>query len=1207
MANASHATPIESPAAGTRPGATIIIPAWNAWEHTERCLRSLERTLGPTDQVVVVDNGSRDGTRARLAAHSWLDVITNEQNVGFARACNQGAASARRPILVFLNSDTIVPPGWLDELLAAFDDESVAAAGPRSDNVSGRQAVMAVPDPWEDADAFLRFATAWREAHVGQRSEARRLIGFCLAVRTSTFRALDGFDERFETGGFEDDDLCRRILQGGHKLLIAHGSFVHHHGHASFDANDVDWQVTQHENRARFEDKWGADALRRRVLLSACLIVKDEEQMLAACLDSVRDTADEVVVYDTGSSDRTVQIAREAGATVIEGVWEDSFAGARNAALAHATGEWVLSIDADERLQADPDFLRGQLSDLQSDTEAFLVAIENLHGPGNPRSVHTAIRVFRRRSAVWRHRLHEQVTAADDPSRRLCTAYLAGARLIHHGYVAEVFDDRRKAERNLELAWAALEDGEVGRPYALMNLGRALESAGRSEEAVRCLSDAVASDPDIITRRLAVTNLVYILGRIGRFDEALTRVGELRQLSRSQVAADIAEGRTRLAMGETAEGLAILARVPSRARDDDGMEYGPHVVAAIRGEALASLGRYGEAADVVLAAVRSEGVLEADIGELVRWLLHAERSPAEITAALSAEDLVAMLGRVLRQPPPLADVLLDGAWERFPDRLEPLAAAASVAPHLPLARALVWSARLRRRGLAASCPLVTIGTDTRVDPVIRIRAAAALHGSFGDGRAVAMARTALAELDPTARTTSREEIVRLAPSLQAALASGLRESAPSTHARVQEGQLASAPVPTPAPRTTHSRLPRQRATDRVLRVTATTERGGVNIVGPFEGTSVEADVARRLTVALRGAGVPTSTISYHRDERDRASTWSHRGASGFPYDVNLLVVHPEQMTDFVLDAGPGLFRDRYVIGLWVWDVQSPSPAMADAARMVHEVWTPTTWGAAAASAVFDGPVHALPIPVGRRPSGPSRGVSGPPGRMVFTCCLDYESGFERQNPIGAVAAYSSAFSPDDHHRLVIDTVHADRYPEEHGMLMAAADGRPDIVLRLLDPWSGEEGDRLLSAADCHLSLHRADGGLGAVAKAMSWGTLNVVAATPSLEFLGPDEGFLVPAAPVAVGACEYRYPSDAVWHEPDLEHARSMLQAMAADPDGTATKVLRARRAAAHTFSRSKAAAMVRARLTAIAQQRYGRGQKAGLVNASAAPRVARA
>src|ERR1700722_16099175 len=580
MADVLNATPIAKSEAG-RPVATIVIPAWNAWEHTERCLESLPPTLRPGDQVVVVDNGSTDETRASLGTYGWLEVVANDENQGFARGCNQGAAEARGGELVFLTSDTVVPSGWLDELLAPFEMGDVGAVAPRSDNASGSQQAMAVPDPQEDPRAFVEFAEAWRTTHVGQTSEARRLIGFCLAVRSSSFRTLGGFDERFEIGGFEDDDLCRRLHQSKLRLLVAHGSFVHHRGHASFDAKYIDWRVTQVENRVRFEAKWGADALRKPVLVTACLIVKNEEQMLGGCLESVRDAVDEIVVYDTGSNDRTVQIAREAGATVVEGEWEDSFAVARNAALRHATGEWVLSIDADERLQTHPDVLRAQLAVPHSDVEAYLVAIENLHGPGNPRSVHTAIRMFQRRSATWRHRLHEQVVAADDPARPLRTAYLSGARLIHHGYIAEVFDDRKKAERNLDLASAAVDDEEVDHSYALMNLGRALESAGCSEEAVERLSEAAASASDLITRRLAVSNLVYILGRIGRFDEALERLAELRQLSRSQVAADVAEGRTRLAMGETVQGLAMLARIPDRGRDDDGMEYGPHVVAAI--------------------------------------------------------------------------------------------------------------------------------------------------------------------------------------------------------------------------------------------------------------------------------------------------------------------------------------------------------------------------------------------------------------------------------------------------------------------------------------------------------------------------------------------------------------------------------------------------------------------------------------------------
>ena len=88
-----NGTPIARSGA-VRPVASIVIPAWNAWEHTERCLESLRPTLRRTDQVVVVDNGSPDGPRASLATYGWVEVVANDENRGFARGCNQGAAEA---------------------------------------------------------------------------------------------------------------------------------------------------------------------------------------------------------------------------------------------------------------------------------------------------------------------------------------------------------------------------------------------------------------------------------------------------------------------------------------------------------------------------------------------------------------------------------------------------------------------------------------------------------------------------------------------------------------------------------------------------------------------------------------------------------------------------------------------------------------------------------------------------------------------------------------------------------------------------------------------------------------------------------------------------------------------------------------------------------------------------------------------------------
>jgi glycosyltransferase involved in cell wall biosynthesis len=78
------------------------------------------------------------------------------------------------------------------------------------------------------------------------------------------------------------------------------------------------------------------------------MIVKDEEKNLGACLESVRGIFDEIIVVDTGSKDRTIEIARSFGALVFEFAWVDDFAAARNEALAHATGDYVFWLDADD-------------------------------------------------------------------------------------------------------------------------------------------------------------------------------------------------------------------------------------------------------------------------------------------------------------------------------------------------------------------------------------------------------------------------------------------------------------------------------------------------------------------------------------------------------------------------------------------------------------------------------------------------------------------------------------------------------------------------------------------------------------------------------------------------------------------------------------------------------------------------------------------
>jgi GT2 family glycosyltransferase/tetratricopeptide (TPR) repeat protein len=1158
---------------GNGPRATVVLLAWNAWEHTRACLDSLQLTLSLGDQVVVVDNGSTDGTEKGLVAYPWVEVVRNPENRGFAPGCNQGAAEARGDVIVFLNNDTVVHGGWLGELLAAFDDPEVGAAGPRSNNVSGDQLVADVPYGSDDPAAIGAFAEEWRRRYTGQTTESARLVGFCVAVRAEAFTAVHGFDENYLIGGYEDDDLCMALRAVGHRLVVAHGSYVHHAAHATFEVNRVDWNQHQLDNRRRFRDKWGSEGVPPLCRLSVCLIVKDEEDMLASCLESVADLADEIIVYDTGSTDRTIAVARAAGASVVEGYWDDSFARARNAALAHTHGEWVLSLDADETLLADPASLRALLADRRSDVEAYLVAIENLHGAGNARSVHTAVRLFRRKSCTWKHRLHEQVVAAGDSGRRLTIGYLSGTRIIHRGYAAEVFEAKHKAERNLAIARAALDDDGLSRAYALMNYGRALESAGRSVEAIESLTEAAHQAEDPVTHRLAVKNLIYILGRLGRFPEALTQVDELRRISVHQIAADIAEGRLRITMGDAQAGLSLLARVPMRGRDDDGMEYAAHMLAALRGEALASLGRFGPAADVVLDAVRTDGVLEADLGELASWLSRANRSPAEIGGALDPEDLMPVLGRVLRQPAAVADAILEGIWTRFPDRLEPLAAAGRVGPRLSISRALVWSSRLRRVGLAAACPLVAMANEKALDPRVRILASAAAYGSFGECAVVNAVHEARRGLNPQALVESTDEINRLAPGLLKAAHFDAAQVTPKTPTVIAPGvsergrQIRKVAQPGP--------------------IAAVTRRGGLNIVGPFTGTSAEGAVARQLATALSSQGVAVSTASYQADGRTGPMPWTHRDDGHHPFETTLLVLSPEDVASYVIDNGAAAFEGRYMIGVWLWDLERPSELMGTAARMVHEIWVPSLFTAHAVALASERRVQRMLLPV--QPRVPRRMGSQGPLDFTFVASVDYQSGLERQNALGVVGAFRAAFPPGAGPRLVIEAAHAARFPSDHEVLAEAVANRSDISLR--HDAGGAVGQLLAGRAagdSCYVSLHRSEGTGLNLAWAMACGIPTVVTGHSfSSELQGERDSVQVPCSLVPIPDDEYRCERGGVWAETDLDEAARAMRLMVDQPRVAVAKARRAQERARRQFSPARSVRAMRDRVEVIEGRRH--------------------
>lgn len=224
------------------------------------------------------------------------------------------------------------------------------------------------------------------------------------------------------------------------------------------------------------------------------MIARDEARDLPRCLASL--DCDELIVVDTGSRDRTVAIAREAGARVIEIEWPHDFAAARNASLDAATGDWILVLDADEEL---PPETRAQLRAELAQADALGLAgvslvIRNLSPPGEVTAYQDApiTRLFRRAPHIrYEGRIHEQVT----PSIVRAGGALGASDLcvLHHGYARATAQGSSRAHRNLALLVEAVRDAPddaylhyqlgatqkaVGDPAAAATLERALASRG---------------------------------------------------------------------------------------------------------------------------------------------------------------------------------------------------------------------------------------------------------------------------------------------------------------------------------------------------------------------------------------------------------------------------------------------------------------------------------------------------------------------------------------------------------------------------------------------------------------------------------------------------------------------------------------------------------------------------------------------------------
>jgi glycosyltransferase involved in cell wall biosynthesis len=224
-----------------------------------------------------------------------------------------------------------------------------------------------------------------------------------------------------------------------------------------------------------------------QVTLSLCMIAKNESANIRRCLQSAKDFVDEIIVVDTGSTDDTIDIARDMGATVIETEWQDNFSLARNASLDRATGDWILFLDCDEELApaSGPD-LRALIRDRRY--EAYFIQVSNLTEI-NSKLLAPSVRLFRNRPIFrFEGRIHEQIATSIIAHNGQQSIGQSSLSIIHHGYNGQQHNIQAKIRRNLKLLDNTPDPEKDG--FFYYNLGVEHLRLREREKALDCFLEA---------------------------------------------------------------------------------------------------------------------------------------------------------------------------------------------------------------------------------------------------------------------------------------------------------------------------------------------------------------------------------------------------------------------------------------------------------------------------------------------------------------------------------------------------------------------------------------------------------------------------------------------------------------------------------------------------------------------------------------------
>ncbi len=267
--------------------ASVIVLVWNGTAYVKDCLNAVLSQDHSDFEVIVVDNSSTDGS-ADIVAEQFpqVQLIRNERNLGFSAGNNVGLRAARGDVLVLLNQDTVVQAGWLEALVAAFEQPDVGIAGCKALYPDGSV---------QHAGAFVYGARAETE-HTGrhesddgrfdQLRDADFVTGAALAISRPVLERVGLLDEGFSPVYYEDTDWCYTAREAGFRVVYVPTARLAHHETPTAQRERHEHKYALHHGRMRFIFKhWTMDRLRKEFAPAegawAASLTRTEEMMAA--------------------------------------------------------------------------------------------------------------------------------------------------------------------------------------------------------------------------------------------------------------------------------------------------------------------------------------------------------------------------------------------------------------------------------------------------------------------------------------------------------------------------------------------------------------------------------------------------------------------------------------------------------------------------------------------------------------------------------------------------------------------------------------------------------------------------------------------------------------------------------------------------------------------------------------------------------------